>query len=156
MRNGSMPPDAGSDLVWLAHRAAESLAESFNAVSRDSGLTDLRDWLVLALIDDGSARTQAEIAAELSIDKTTLVAILDRMERSGLVTRTISPADRRARVPHITDAGRLLKDQVTVAREAALDDRLAAISAGDRESFHATLLKIVTPQGADAPQPKTK
>jgi len=149
-----MPPDTGSDLVWLAHRAAESLAESFNAVSRNSGLTDLRDWLVLALIDDGSERTQAEIAAELSIDKTTLVAILDRMERRGLVTRTVSPTDRRARILHITDAGRFLKDQVAVAREAALDDRLAAISSEDRESFHATLLKIVAPPSADTSQPK--
>ena len=38
------------DLTWLAYRAADALGEAFNKVSRDAGLADLRDWLVLALI----------------------------------------------------------------------------------------------------------
>jgi MarR family transcriptional regulator, transcriptional regulator for hemolysin len=39
-------------------------------VSRDAGLADLRDWLVLALISsDGTQRTQLHIATQLGIDK---------------------------------------------------------------------------------------
>jgi hypothetical protein len=36
------------DLTWLAHRAADALGAAFNKVSRDAGLADLRDWLILA------------------------------------------------------------------------------------------------------------
>src|SRR4029077_4795138 len=38
------------DLTWLARRAADALGAAFNKVSRDAGLADLRDWLLLALI----------------------------------------------------------------------------------------------------------
>ena len=59
-------------LTWLAHRAAEALSDAFNGVSREAGLADLRDWLVLALVSDGVPRTRLEIATELGIDKSNL------------------------------------------------------------------------------------
>ena len=131
------------DLSWLAQRAADSLADSFNAVTRDAGLADLRDWLVLALISDDKGRTQGEIAAELSIDKTTLVAVLDRLEQGGLITRRVAPHDRRARIPEITASGREVKSTVAVAKEAAIDKRLEAIPVDERASFHSMLWRIV-------------
>ncbi|MDF1479935.1 MarR family transcriptional regulator [Leifsonia sp. H3M29-4] len=143
--------DPSQDLSWLVHRAAESLADSFNAITREAGLTDLRDWLVLALISDGAGRTQGEIAAELSIDKTTLVAVLDRLQASGLITRSVSPHDRRARIPSITAKGLEAKTMVAVAKEAAIDQRLAAIPSNERAWFHSMLWRIVrddsTPEG---------
>src|ERR1700685_2686643 len=63
------PPTAAEtpgvdDLTWLAYRAADALGEAFNKVSRDAGLADLRDWLVLAAIrGDHEAAPQLEIAA---------------------------------------------------------------------------------------------
>jgi DNA-binding MarR family transcriptional regulator len=94
------------DLTWLAHRAADALGEAFNKVSREAGLGDLRDWLVLALISgDETQRTQLEIATQLGIDKSTLVPLLDRLERDGLIVRTVSERDRRVRIPQATPAG---------------------------------------------------
>ena len=88
------------DLTWLAYRAAEALGEAFNKVSRDAGLADLRDWLVLALITgDETQRTQLQIATQLGIDKSTLVPLLDRLERDGLIVRASSERDRRVRIP---------------------------------------------------------
>lgn len=135
------------DLAWLALRAADALASSFATVSREAGLSDLRDWLVLALVADGRQRAQLEIADELAIDKTTLVAVLDRLEREGLVVRTASDHDRRVRIPVPTEKGVAVKDQVKVARDAALNQRLASMAEEDRAHFHATLWAIV--QGQD-------
>lgn len=132
-----------ADLTWLAHRAAEALGEAFNRVSREAGLADLRDWLVLALISDGTQRTQLEIAQQLGIDKSTLVLLLDRLERDGLVVRTVSPRDRRVRIPAATPAGLEVFNQVTIARDAAINERLAAIPESERAAFHATLWRIV-------------
>ncbi|MFI5712076.1 MarR family winged helix-turn-helix transcriptional regulator [Kribbella sp. NPDC051620] len=148
-RGASPLPDAGSasgDLTWLAHRAAAALGEAFNAVSRDAGLTDLRDWLVLELISTGPERTQLEIAAELGVDKTTLVSILDRMERDGLVVRNLSAHDRRVRIPQATAKGIEVKDQVAIARETAIMRRLSSIPARDHAKFHAMLWSIVHDQ----------
>ncbi len=132
------------DLTWLAHRAAEALGAAFNQVSRDAGLADLRDWLVLALISgDGTPRTQLQIATQLGIDKSTLVPLLDRLERDGLIIRTSSERDRRVRIPQATPAGIEVVTKVAIARDAAINDRLAAIPPSERASFHATLWSIV-------------
>jgi DNA-binding MarR family transcriptional regulator len=132
------------DLTWLAYRAAGALGEAFNKVSREAGLADLRDWLVLALITgDGTQRTQLEIATELGIDKSTLVPLLDRLERDGLIIRATSERDRRVRIPQATPAGLTVVKDVAIARDAAINDRLAAIPPADRASFHATLWRIV-------------
>ncbi|MCW2932066.1 MAG: putative MarR-family transcriptional regulator [Actinomycetia bacterium] len=149
------PPAAGSpavdDLTWLAYRAAGALGEAFNKVSRDAGLADLRDWLVLALISgDATQRTQLEIATHLGIDKSTLVPLLDRLERDGLIIRATSERDRRVRIPQATPAGLRVVKEVAIARDAAINDRLAAIPPAERASFHATLWRIV--EAAATPQ----
>jgi DNA-binding MarR family transcriptional regulator len=137
------PADPTQDLAWLVRRAADALADAFNAVTRDTDLTDLRDWLVLALISDGVDRTQGDIAGELAIDKTTLVSLLDRLEASGLITRDVSERDRRARIPRITQKGRDVASTVAIAKEAAINDKLAAIPAADKAWFHGMLSQII-------------
>jgi MarR family transcriptional regulator, transcriptional regulator for hemolysin len=132
-----------ADLTWLAHRAAEALGEAFNKVSRDAGLADLRDWLVLALVSDGTQRTQLEIANQLGIDKTTLVSLLDRLVRDGLVVRTFSERDRRVRIPVATPEGVEVVGKVAIARDTAINERLAAIPPSDRAVFHSVLWSIV-------------
>jgi MarR family transcriptional regulator, transcriptional regulator for hemolysin len=138
-------PDPSRDLTWLAFQAADALAGAFNQAAREAGLSDLRDWLVLALISDGTDRTQLEIAAELSIDKSTLVPILDRLEKAGLLTRTASQRDRRVRIPRPTPAGQQVVGTVAIARDNAINERLAAIPPDERAAFHATLFSIVRP-----------
>ena len=141
-RESTGNPGTG-DLTWLAHRAAAALGEAFNKVSREAGLTDLRDWLVLVMAGDPGQRTQLEIATQLGIDKSTLVPILDRLERDGLIVRTFSERDRRVRIPRATPAGLAVASQVAIARDAAINDRLAAIPPSQRAAFHATLWSIV-------------
>jgi DNA-binding MarR family transcriptional regulator len=137
--------DPAGDLTWLAFRAADALAAAFNKASRDAGLADLRDWLVLALISDGAERTQLEIATHLGIDKSTLVPLLDRLETAGLLVRTASRRDRRVRIPRPTEAGREVVKSVAIARDNAINERLAAIPPSERAAFHATLFSIVRP-----------
>jgi MarR family transcriptional regulator, transcriptional regulator for hemolysin len=137
-------PAGVDDLTWLAYRATELLSESFNKVAREAGLADLRDWLVLALISgDTNKRTQMEIAKQLGIDKSTLVPLLDRLERDGFVVRTTSERDRRVRIPQATAAGIAIVEQVAIARDNAINDRLAAIPPSQRATFHAVLWSIV-------------
>jgi MarR family transcriptional regulator, transcriptional regulator for hemolysin len=100
---------------------------------------------VLALIADGTERTQLEIATHLGIDKSTLVPLLDRLERDGLLVRTVSERDRRARIPRVTPTGVETVKKVAIAREAAINERLAAIPPTERAAFHATLFSIVSP-----------
>ena len=94
-------------------------------------------------------RTQLEIATQLGIDKSTLVPLLDRLERDGLIIRATSERDRRVRIPQATPGGIQVVQDVAIARDAAINDRLAAIPPADRANFHATLWRIV--EGAATP-----
>lgn len=99
---------------------------------------------MLALISgDGTQRTQLQIATQLGIDKSTLVPVLDRLERDGLIVRTSAERDRRLHIPQPTPAGLEVVKKVAIARDAAINDRLAAMPPAERASFHATLWTIV-------------
>lgn len=126
-----LPPAQGeacsSDITLLVHRAWQGLRCVIDKACRDEGLTDGRDWLVLTALGDGVRRTQLELARLIGLDKTTLTAILDRLERDRLLVRTPAPDDRRARIPTSTDAGRRVWAAVARTRDdvekAMLHDR---------------------------------
>jgi DNA-binding MarR family transcriptional regulator len=140
-----------ADLTWLMHQAATALGDAFDAVARERGLADLRDWLVLSLTGDGRQRTQLEIASQLKIDKSTMVLILDRLERDGLVVRTTSATDRRVRIPASTARGREVHAEVDAARNDSVDRMLRGLDAMDRENLRSALWLIAMPAAVPDP-----
>ena len=55
--------------------------------------------------------TISRLSAQTSLANTTLTSMLDRMERSGLVSRKPSPTDRRAQLICLTDKARSLQQE---------------------------------------------
>jgi DNA-binding MarR family transcriptional regulator len=55
----------------------------------------VRDLGVLRVIASGQAQPQQEAAAALGVDRTSMVALLDALERQGIVARRPSEQDRR-------------------------------------------------------------
>lgn len=49
---------------------------------------------------------QSALAEHMGVEAMTLSGYLDRLEARGLVRRTVDPADRRAKLVHLTDAAR--------------------------------------------------
>jgi DNA-binding MarR family transcriptional regulator len=105
-------------LTWLLHRAAQRLHTAVGVEAERHGLT-LRDHIVLSALDKTHGLTQIELGQALGVDKTTLVAELDRLEKAGLVERTVDPRDRRARIPALTPAGDRLRAKIAVGAAAA-------------------------------------
>jgi DNA-binding MarR family transcriptional regulator len=117
------------------------------------GLSDVRDWLVLAALDDGSPRTQLELSRVICVDKTTLITVLDRLEQQELVVRTVDPADRRVRIPQITAAGRKVHSKFATARDAAESRALEGVDAEQRTLLLTLLARIANRQNALQPTP---
>jgi DNA-binding MarR family transcriptional regulator len=107
------------DLTFLLHAAADRMTVDLDRAAVEMGLNDVRDWLVLAVLDDGQQRTQLELSRLVCVDKTTLISVLDRLEQHDLIVRTVDPSDRRVRIPQITAAGRRVYAKFATARDSA-------------------------------------
>ncbi|MGI5126114.1 MarR family winged helix-turn-helix transcriptional regulator [Pseudonocardia sp. CA-107938] len=97
-----------------------------------------RQVALLTLFADGPPLSQQDGAAQLGIDRTTMVALVDELEEQGLVRREVAPGDRRKRL--VTEQGeRVLREGARVTEE--VEDRfLEPLAADDarrlREALH--------------------
>ncbi|TAK70808.1 MAG: MarR family transcriptional regulator [Actinomycetota bacterium] len=117
-------------------------------IARHCGLGDSRDWVVLAVLADSEQPTQLALGRVVGVDKTTLTAVLDRLERNGLVRRRPDPHDRRVRIPEVTDAGRGVVRRVEVARADREAEAVDGLSAAEQDLLREVLLRLVTTPAA--------
>lgn len=134
--------DVVTDLSLLVHRAGLGMRCAIDRACREVGLNDGRDWLLLDAVADGGRRTQLELSRLLGIDKTTLTAVLDRLERAGLVVRRADPADRRTRLPEATPAGLAARAAVSRARDELEHDVLRDVPAELHGALRELLLRL--------------
>ncbi len=81
---------------WL-HMSAHRITCAANAELLAEGLT-YRQAQVLALLALEGVTSQTELAQRMRVQPPTVVQVLDRMEREGLVTRSVDTEDRRRRL----------------------------------------------------------
>jgi DNA-binding MarR family transcriptional regulator len=103
----------------------------------------LRGFLLLEAAS-GAARPQQALAAQVGLDKTTMVAAVDDLVAGGLVERRPDAADRRVRLVAVTDEGERRRQQgraVVLATEAEL---LEELGASGREQLQGLLLRLLS------------
>jgi DNA-binding MarR family transcriptional regulator len=81
--------------------------QAFAAVwqQRVPGLTPPQYAVLFVLAEHGEL-DQSALGGLASIDRSTLTALLDRLESRGLITKTVDPANRRRRLSALTEVGR--------------------------------------------------
>ena len=112
-------------LCLHTQRAARALARRFDEALRPVGLTNGQFSLLMSL-NRPQPPAMGPVAKLLAMDRTTLTAALKPLERHGLVTIAVDPADRRSRLLILTDLGReTLASALPIWRETH-----AAVEAG--------------------------
>ena len=142
---GRIPPGFGDNFGWL-------LAQCFRAhlSAMDRAVADFphghRGFQALLGAANCSAKNQAELAKQLSVDRTVMVYLVDDLERAGLVERLPDPNDRRSRLIRATGAGldRLAATQTAIS--AAEAELLAALSADEQKSLREMLREVARHQ----------
>lgn len=86
-------------------RAARAVARRFDQALRPLGITNGQFSLMMSL-NRPAPPTMGDVAALLAMDRTTLTAAVKLLEREGLVTVSVDPADKRSRRLALTDDGR--------------------------------------------------
>lgn len=99
-------------------------------------------FAALSAVEKHPGTDQATVAGLVAYDRATLGKVIDKLEERGLMVRTTSPTDRRAKSLELTDAGQQLLEQ---ARPLVLEiqpDILAGLSEAEKQTFMALMEKI--------------
>lgn len=105
-------------------------------------------FAALAGVRDHPGIDQATLAGLIAYDRVTIGGVVDRLVAKGLLSREVSPRDRRARVLALSVAGEAVLVEAAPAVEAVQRDLLAGLPVADRDGFVA-LLRMATDAGND-------
>lgn len=128
-------------LLGRAHLAHRAIAERALASVGLGG----KEFGALAVLVDEGPLSQQRLGERQGVDRTTMVAVVDELERRGLVERRRNPDDRRAYSLHATPAARGVLKQAGDAAKRAEDEFLAPIPAGERRRLKQLLQRLISP-----------
>ena len=139
---GATGGDPAFLLSQLGAHAASRFAERLSTLELSPA-----DAGILRLLRMSSGISQQELSGRLKIHPSRLVAILDNLERRGLVERRPNAEDRRLYSLHLTGAGGEILGHIgKVAREHQ-DALLSALSTQERAELATLLQKVADQQG---------
>ncbi|HEY8699971.1 MAG TPA: MarR family transcriptional regulator [Arthrobacter sp.] len=104
-----------------------------------------RSYSVLILANSGLEPTQRELADFLSLDPSQIVALVDELEKRGLVTRAPGKQDRRAKTVTATAKGSHLLLAAGEAVHRAEAEALAGLAEDETAQLKALLRKALWP-----------
>ncbi|MFE3877511.1 MarR family winged helix-turn-helix transcriptional regulator [Kitasatospora sp. NPDC059146] len=136
-------PSALGLLLYRAHRLARAGA---NEAARPTGL-ELHQAAVLATVRAGGIGSQRELGAALGIDKSTLVRIVDDLERRHLLERRRTAHDRRAYEIVITEDGEQHLREADALFRGAMQSLLAVFAPREQRQLHDLLARFVAQEG---------
>ena len=85
----------------------------------------------------------------MRVDRTTIVAIVDGLERAGYVERQRNPSDRRAYALEATEPGRRWLERTRGDLLATQDRLLSALSPAERDQLLALLRRLLMSEAAE-------
>jgi DNA-binding MarR family transcriptional regulator len=130
--------DLASALVQTMHRLQDLHAET----SRPLGLTPQQAHLLCVLLAGPLGMT--ELSRILSIERSSLTSMVDRLERRTLVARTPNPTDRRASQIELTPDGLALAHEAHNAVVDRINTLTAALPRATRATITTALQSILT------------
>jgi DNA-binding MarR family transcriptional regulator len=128
------PEQLGERYLTVHHRMFRAVNDAMSGC----GLSMARTKVLRRLHEQGPTR-QSVLAADFELSPHSITDIVDGLERFGLAERRPDPADRRAKLVAITDAGEASLDVANVTRERLLTQIFGALSEDDR----ATMLRLL-------------
>lgn len=125
-------------LLVIAARTGQELAKARLA---PLGLT-VQMCGVLIRLGEGPL-SQHELGEQLGIDRTTVVELIDELERKRVVERRRNPDDRRSYRLTLTPKGRTFQKRAAQAFDAAADDFFGSLTPAERKAMTDMLRRMI-------------
>jgi DNA-binding MarR family transcriptional regulator len=137
----------GAVLGWAAQNAQEVADRALEPL----GLT-VKHFGVMTFLRheteahrEGGSLSQQAIGEQLRIDRTTMVSLIDALERAGYVKRERNPDDRRAYAITLTAAGRRAQARAEAAVDAHALHFFGRLPEAERQELHRLLEGLIEP-----------
>ena len=137
-----------------ARRAVVSVVRGFGAVSRQMGphyasfgLTPPQFQMLTVLNHlRGEQITQRRLGKELYVSFPNVTVMLSRLEKAGLIARTVNSADRRERFVRVTRSGRTLLKRIWKVQPDQLERVMDGLTDEERIELARLLNKMIAGQ----------
>lgn len=141
LRHVSPPERLWQLPTWLiSHVAGDSYRLVVDAFGSPAGRSD---YAALAGLEEFGAMSQAALGRRLGIDRSDIVAVLNRLEADKLVLRAQDETDRRRNVIRITAGGKRALQRLDTVINEAQQALLAPLSAHEQRQLRDLLQQLV-------------
>jgi DNA-binding MarR family transcriptional regulator len=144
--NNEIAEFAGQLFFRLWRASHTRTAEAFESV----GLTPAL-FVLLNVLGAREGAMQQEIGAEMGIDRSTMVVLIDELEAKRLAKRRPHPADRRAREVAITVKGRHVLERARSMARQAEGELLRGLTTAERGELLALLRRALSAAPPQSP-----
>ncbi|MEO8727694.1 MAG: MarR family transcriptional regulator [Acidobacteriaceae bacterium] len=128
--------------LWLVlWKAARSLEAHATCSIEAAGMCGSDFGVMEALLHKGPLSVSV-LGAKVLLSSGSITTAVDRLERRGLVERGGDASDRRARIVHLTAAGRKLIRRLFKEHERAMEKAVSALGMGERAVLMGLLRKL--------------
>ena len=105
--------DFENSVGFIVNNTAKSFQRSLDIELRKNSGVTISQWRVVGALVMQPGLTQKEIADKMGIEGATLVPVIDKMEKDGLLKRKLDLTDRRANRIHLTPKADSLWESMT-------------------------------------------
>ena len=137
-----------TNIGYLLSDSGRVLRRTFDERVRSLGLTAVQARLLLSLVKFPD-NNQAFYADRIEVEPITLTRIVDRMEEAGWVERVADPADRRARLLHLTDKSREIVERLRTIVDGLVADMAEGLSKQEQATLANLLERVSANLSAD-------
>jgi len=133
-----LPHEAVLNIYYTASCLKKRADEFF----RTFGLTDVQFNVMMLLHHQSGPEeglSQAQLSDMMLVNRANTTALIDRMEKSGLVVRTAAPDDRRYNIVKLTSRGKKLFARVEPLYAKQFQEIMSAL----KESEQKVLIRIL-------------
>jgi DNA-binding MarR family transcriptional regulator len=133
--------DLDDCIAFITNKSAKKLADEFNRRLQEHGTTRVQ-WIALFYIGKAGEISQKELSDYMDIKESSMVRLIDRMEKEELVERRKDSEDRRITKIILTDKGKFLIEELMPRGQEFQDDVLKGISKENLEVFKEVLQRM--------------
>lgn len=130
-----------AEIMDNIRRVFQVVNEQSKKVEGETGLTGPQVWGIKVIAEQGTIRV-SDLARKMYLHPATVVGILDRLEKRGLVNRSRSQEDRRVVDVSLTDEGVSLVENSPEAASNKITRGLEALSFPELTVIHQGLDRL--------------